>query len=50
MKFTDSPSIVRLMNGLTVDENNIIIYKETELDRPHGRRAAKVDHTPEAYK
>ena len=50
MTFTDSPSIVRLMNGLTVDENNIIIYKETELDRPDGRRAAKVAHTPEAYK
>ena len=38
----------RLMNNLTVNDNEEIVYKEVELIKPLGRAVENIIHTPEA--
>ena len=37
----------RLMNNLTVNDNEEIVYKEVELIKPLGRAVENIIHTPE---
>ena len=39
----------RLMNNLTVNDNEEIVNKEVERIKPSGRAVENVTHTPEAY-
>ena len=39
----------RLLNTLTVNDNEEIVYKEVELVKLSGRAARNITHTPEAY-
>ena len=50
LSITNGESLNRLIAGLSmIDQNENIEFKETILDRPDGRRALKIDHTPASY-
>ena len=49
MLSTTSDSVKWLMDNLTVNDGNEIIYKEVILSKSEGRRALQINHKPIAY-
>ena len=44
-----SDSVKRLMDNMSVDDENEIIYKEVTLSKPAGRRALNLEYKPASY-